>query len=465
MVETPKKAADLAVLEPSLRFVGLDVHKRQITAVILDAQGKKLATRTFELTGHRLETFARVTLRPTDRVALEATTNCWAVTRVLEPHVAEVVVSNPLATKAIALAKVKTDKVDAQVLAQLLRCGYLPSVWHPDPATRRLRELTGRRAGLVSQRTALRNRIHSVLAVRLIECPSDLFGKSGQEWLSALLDSSDRIDADGAWLIRSDLALLQALDQEQEALQRQLVQFAWEREQVKLLMTLPGVDVTVALSLLAALGDVTRFSTPEQLASYLGLVPSTRQSAAKCYHGPITKQGNSQARWMLIQAAQHVARHPGPLGHFMRRLKNRKNHNVAVVATARKLAMIAWHMLKNREPYRYAQPKTTQTKLARLRVEATGQKRRGGVAKGEKAQAKSQHAGGSREVKSLDRVYAEESLPARQEPAVGEKKMLQRSKMEAWAHSLGEDRRVPRSAGQKDESPRNQCSEKEVTTS
>ena len=143
-----------------------------------------------------------------------------------------------------------------------------------------------------------------------------------------------------------------------------LAQHAWQDQRVRLLMTLPGVDVTVAEAVLAALGDITRFTTPQQAASYLGLVPSTRQSAAKCYHGPITKQGNVQARWMLVQAAQQLGRHPGPLGNFFRRLKRRKNHNVAVVACARKLVIIAMHMLKNNEPYRYAQPATTETQTA-----------------------------------------------------------------------------------------------------
>jgi transposase len=107
---------------------------------------------------------------------LEATTNCWAVTDALRPHVSRVLVSNRLATKAIAQAKVKTDKVDAHVLAQLLRCDFLPEVWQPDEATRQLRELTGPRSALVSHRTALRNRIHRVLAMRLVEAPANLFG-------------------------------------------------------------------------------------------------------------------------------------------------------------------------------------------------------------------------------------------------------------------------------------------------
>jgi hypothetical protein len=129
----------------------------------------------------------------------------------------------------------------------------------------------------------------------------------------------------------------------------------------------------------------------------------------------------------------------------------KKNHNVAVVATARKLAVIAWHLLTHNEPYRYALPKTTETKLARLRVAATGERRRGGVPKGEKSKAKSEYAGGSRAVKSLDRVYAEQSLPERKALAPGEKKMVEQSKLVAWAQSLAVDHRVPRCSAQAQE--------------
>ena len=137
---------------------------------------------------------------------MEATTNCWAVVNVLQPHVARILVSNPMATKAIAQAKVKTDKVDAHVLAQLLRCDFLPEVWQPDEATRRLRELTGRRSALVGQRTMMRNRIHSVLAMRLIKTPLRLFNDAGLDWLSTVpLDDQARL------LVDSDLRQIEFL--------------------------------------------------------------------------------------------------------------------------------------------------------------------------------------------------------------------------------------------------------------
>ncbi len=426
----------------SARYVGLDVHKRTIVVCIMDAAGKVISTERLSTTREAVESFAKHVLEPTDHVALEATTNCWPIAALLKPFVQSVTVSNAMATRAIAKAKVKTDKVDARVLAHLLRCNYLPPVWHPDEQTQRMRQLTGRRAALVQQRTKLRNRIHSVLHMRMIETPSQLFSTKGLEWLKNLLASGE-LDDDAVFMIESDLRLLESLQQEIDRFEKLLAEEAYACDQVRLLMTLPGVDMLVALALLAALGDISRFRSPREVASYLGLVPSTRQSANKCYHGPITKCGNVQARWMLIQACQRLGRNPGPLGNFFRRLKKRKNHNIAVVAAARKMAMIAFLMLRNHEPYRYAIPRTTEAKLARLRIRATGKKRKGGPGKGQKGVAK--RPGGGRTIKSLDRVYAEEGLPQRkQELPLGERQMLKATGCEQFAESLASDRVVPR---------------------
>lgn len=271
-----------------IRYVGLDVHKRVVEACIVDRAGKVLARERFALNRRTLDKFATKVLRPGDHVALEATTNCWAVADALRPHVARVLVSNPMATKAIAQAKVKTDKVDAHVLAQLLRCDFLPEVWQPDEATRRLRELCGRRSALVGQRTAMRNRVHSVLAMRLVETPQELFNAKGLLWLKAA-----ELDDQARALVDSDLRQLAFLQKEIDALDLELARRGHANPQVKLLMTLPGVDVTTAQALLAAWGDPARFPDGDHAASYLGLVPSTKQSAGHCYHGPITKRGRS----------------------------------------------------------------------------------------------------------------------------------------------------------------------------
>jgi transposase len=420
-----------------VRYAGLDVHKRVVQVCIVDQAGKVVHRERFALSRPVLELFAAKVLRPSDHVALEATTNCWAVADALRPHVARVVVSNPMATKAIAQAKVKTDKVDAHVLAQLLRCDFLPEVWQPDAATRRLRELTGRRSALVSQRTMMRNRIHSVLAMRLVQSPSRLFKTDGLEWLGAV-----ELGEQARSLVDSDLRQLDFLQKEIDALDAELARRGHASDPVKLLMTLPGVDVATAESVLAAWGDVTRFPDGDHAASYLGLVPSTKQSADCCYHGPITKRGNSQARWMLIEAAQHLDKHPGPLGHFFRRLCRKKNRNVAVVAAARKLAMIGWQMLTRNEPYRYAVPRSTVTKLTRLRVKATGVCRKRGLAKGQRPVAKL--PGGSRTIKALAEVYHSEGLPPLHSLTPGEQRTVRRTGSAEFVRQIGQTQILPR---------------------
>lgn len=419
-----------AAKESECRFVGLDLHKRMVEVCILDSSGKIVQRTRIAPTRSYLRTFGENVLRPTDQVALEATTNSWAVARALRPYVASVTVSNAVATKAIAFAKVKTDKVDALVLAQLLRCDYLPSVWLPDEKTQQLREVTSRRTGLVGQRTAVRNRIHSVLATRLIEAGDErLFTAKGLSWLREL-----EIDAQGRLLLDSDLRLLESIDKEIAALDQVLAERGWEDPRVKLLLTLPGVDVVVALAILAAAGDIHRFCDGDQFAAYLGLVPSTRQSANHCYHGPITKAGRSHTRWMLVQAAHQYRKHPGPLGNFFRKLRKRKNYNVAVVGTARKLAVIAWHLLTRQEPYRYAVPKSTETKLAGLRVRATKQRRKTGP----KADARQRATlpAGTRQVKSLAEVYECEGLPPLPPAKPGELRTIVRSESESFVAQI-----------------------------
>ena len=353
-------------------YAGLDVHKRVVQAAVIDDAGQTVCSERFAMDRELLERFAQRRLGPECKVALEATTNTWAIVAILEPLCNEVVVSNPLRTKAIAESRVKTDKVDAMVLAQLLRSDFIPRVWKPDDETRRQRRQTTRRACLTHDLTRVKNRIHSILHQRLIDYEGDLFAKKGRAFLRSL-----DLDDDAMLTLRSEMSLLEHIESDIAELKHSMQREGYENARVRLLLTLPGVDVAVAQALLSTIGDVSRFRSADHAAAYLGLAPSTKQSADNCYHGPITRHGNPHARWLLVQAAQHVSRHPGPLGVFFRKIATRKNRNVAVVACARKLVTIAWHMLRNNEPYRYAQPKSTETKLQRLRVAATGRRKPG----------------------------------------------------------------------------------------
>ena len=346
-----------------MRYIGLDLHKKLLVVCALDAKGKVLFRESVECRRDTLLVFAQSKLRKTDRLAVEATTNTWAVADLLRPFVASVTVGNPLQIKAIAQAKVKSDKIDAQVLANLIRCDYLPTVWTPDEATQKLRQLTTIRGGVIADRTRLKNRAQSLLAQLLVVPPVKvLFSQKGLRWLRAVeLPSAVRSAVD------LYLRLYESVSQELRKIDDQLMALAYEDGRAKLLMTLPGVAHGVAMSLLAALGDIRRFKDGAHAASYLGLTPRLRQSAAKQYHGRITKAGCPQTRAMLVQAVQAASDHPGPIGAFFRRLRKRKKYNVAVIATARKLVTIAYLMLKNNEPYRYAKVDVMKDKLTRCR--------------------------------------------------------------------------------------------------
>ena len=294
----------------------MDLHKDLVVTCIVDETGKVVQRHRWSCTREALEHFGRRFLQAADKVALEATTNTWEVVTILKPFVAEVVVSNPLKTKAIAEAKIKTDKVDAEVLAQLLRCDFLPRVWEPPLATQQLRRATARRAQLVADKTAIKNRIHAVLHQRLLKCPfAALFCGRGRQWLPTL-----PLETEGRAAIDSDLRLLEVVEREIAQHEHILATHAYGEPQVKLLMTLPGVSLVVAQTLWAVLGDVARFRDADHAAGYLGLVPITRQSGGHCYHGPITNEGHRHARSLLVQAAQSVTNHPGPLGAFFRRV-------------------------------------------------------------------------------------------------------------------------------------------------
>lgn len=423
------------------RFAGFDLHKKEVEACIIDQSGKVLHRARFAANRDSITAFAIANQLSDCEVAIEATTNTWPVAKLLQPLCAAVTVSNPLRTKAISQSKIKTDKVDSLVLAQLLRSGFLPTVWIPDAHTCRMRDLTTQRSVLSSDRTRIKNRIHSILHQRLIPNPAgDLFSVGNLEWLRSKIS----IDQDGRDFLNCQLRLFDQIETEISLLTGKLAKLAFADKQVQLLMTLPGVDFTVAQSILAAFGDFSRFDSPNRAAAYFGLVPSTHQSGGKCYHGRITKQGRSHARWLLVQAAQNIDGHPGPLGHFFRKTTKKKNRNVAVVATARKLAVIAWHMLKNNEPYRYAQPETVQPKLARLRVAATGDKRTGGIPKGSKRPDAYGSGTKTRAIPGLDQIYEREGLPPISTLQAGEVRMLQETGCASHAVQARLPRRVPR---------------------
>jgi hypothetical protein len=198
-------------------------------------------------------------------------------------------------------------------------------------------------------------------------CPAaDLFGHKGRAWLSEQQLPPDELAAVAA--------LLRQLDFHAEELRwidADLGQAALARSEVPRLMSVPGVDATVALSIVAVVADFTRFRTPEKLVAYLGLNPRVRQSGGQpASHGRITKAGSAHARGMLVEAAWSASQAAAPLRAFYQRVAARRGMQIAVVATGRKLTVLCWHLINKGEDYAYAQPSLVAHKRRKLELRA-----------------------------------------------------------------------------------------------
>lgn len=349
-----------------MRSIGLDVHKHFAEVAIVEPGQGIVSRQRLPVSPASLRQFA-AGLGPDDQVVLEASFNTWAVADLLAEHAGRVVVSNPSKTRAIASAKVKTDKVDAGVLAHLLAADYIPAVWVPDDATRTLRRMVAEHRGLVVQRSQIRNRTHAILNRNLVECPyTDAFGRAGRRWLTAApLPEPERREVDRL------LRLLAALEREIEQLEIELAQARLQDAGLRHLVTVPGIGLITALALLAVIGDVKRFERPNRLVGYLGLDPRVHQSGDRpAYTGHISRLGQAHARGLLLEAAHSAIRVPGPLHAFYERVRSRRGTQIALVAVARKLVTLAWHLLTKDTDYEWVRPslKAQKWRLVELRA-------------------------------------------------------------------------------------------------
>jgi transposase len=352
----------------------MDIH-RTFAEVVFWEDGKLRPAGRVSMTRAGLEGFGR-SLGKDDEVVIEATGNAMAVVRVLSPHVGRVIVANPLQVKAIAHAHVKTDKIDAGVLASLRAADFLPEIWLPDADTERLRRLVARRNQLVRHRTRIKNEVHAILHAHLIPpCPhAELFGRLGRIWLAQQAVPNDERAA-----IERHLRELDRLGEDLATLDREIAQNGIEDLAVKRLLTITGVNLIVAAGLVAAIGDVRRFADPQKLVSYVGLNPRVRQSGlGLAQHGRISKRGRSHARAMLVEAAWAAAKAPGPLRAFFLRIRARRGHQIAAVAVARKLAVLCWHLLTKEADYQWARPALVANKMRSMELQAGQPARKGG---------------------------------------------------------------------------------------
>jgi transposase len=262
----------------------------------------------------------------------------------------QVEIADARKVKGLAPLACKTDRIDAWVLAELSRRELVPAIWLPDPAVRAERERARFRLFLVRRRSALKSRIHQTLISFGHACPvSDLFGRSGR----ALLE---RLALPEPWrgTFEASLRLIDELEQEIAACERELRRLGADHRYVPLLMTCPGIAWVLAYTIAAEIGDIARFPAPAKLVGYSGLCPRVYQSGEHDRRGPLSKLGPKYLRWALIEATTHAARHPAYRARHERtraRLGRQRGPRVAQVDTARRLAQAIWHMLTHNRPF------------------------------------------------------------------------------------------------------------------
>jgi transposase len=336
-----------------MNYLGLDFHKNYSTATIINHRGEIL--QRLKLCNNK-ESFVEL-LRPYKQevcAVVEACRNWYVAVDLLEGLVKDITLAHPFKVRAIAEAKIKTDSIDSETLAQLLRADLIPQSYLRDKINQRRQRILRSRSFYVKLRTQIKNRVHYMVDAQGEEeiregakCLSDLFGKKGLEWLRSLV------------VCEPDNKLLKSLLETYEVICQKVSETDWLIKEImaadrdcQLLKTIPGIGDFLSVLVKVEIGDISRFQTSSHLCSYAGLVSSTYSSGGRSWNGRITKQGNKWLRWAMIEAVVPAINSNGGLRGYYEKIKSRKGSKVAKVATARRLLCIVYRVLKERDSFK-----------------------------------------------------------------------------------------------------------------
>ncbi len=332
------------------RFLALDIHKHYVLIGGMNSL-REWVLRPRKVRMSRFPEWVQKNLKPTDAVVLESTSNAWEIYDLISPLVAKAVVANPLKVGQIAGAKVKTDKLDVERLLILLIADIVPEVWVPPHHVRDLRALISHRWRIHKQIAMTKNRLHSFIhRFNLIPPAGPLFSEKNLSWWQEQeFSSMVRLQ------IEQDLLILEHLTAHKEAVHQELACLSnrkpWSKD-VVFLMQLPGLGVVLSMTVLSAIGEITRFENAKNLVGYAGLGAGIHSSGLKHQGKGITKAGRKELRWAMVEAAWGAVRSDPHWKAQYEQLKKRGKHsNAAIVAIARKLLVSIWHVLTKGEPH------------------------------------------------------------------------------------------------------------------
>lgn len=323
------------------RYIGLDVHKYYLIAIAVDGDLNKVyGPQRVELS--QLEKWIKKTITKGDAVVFEMTANAWQIHDELLPYAYSVTVVHPPHVALIVRAQVMNDKIAAMQLARLHAKGLLVGIWVPPQEIRDLRTLTAQRQKMVELKTQAKCRLQSTLHRYHILPPEDvkLFSDENEPWWKELpVSILEKVR------IESDLATLAFAEGQIQSLEKRMAEWGAKETDVTRMMQITGIGLITAVTLMAAIGDIQRFPSASQLVGYSGLGSRVHDSGMTLRTGGITKAGRKDIRAVLVEAAQTAVLHDLHWKAELRRLEPRLGRSKAIVAIARKMLVVVWHLL------------------------------------------------------------------------------------------------------------------------
>jgi transposase len=330
-------------------YIGIDAHKLSESICVTDDAGTIVEEYKMENTQENWNGFMNRYGRECTEIAVEASTSGKYVARLLRDNGFKIHLANPNELKMIFRSNKKTDKNDARILAKLLRTGDLPESYLPSREIDELRTAIRYRRSLGEELTSIKNKVHAILAMHGIRIEaSDIFGKRS---LNRMLESSDKLPEMDRIILTDLISRFNDLSMRIEKLQDKIASLGNSIEEVKTLMTIPGIDYYTAIAIYSEIGDIKRFPDAEHLSSYTGLVPRVDQSGENAIYGHITKSGPSLLRYFIVNSVHTLIKLSPTFKTIYRKLKKRIGRYRSIIAVARKLAVVIYNMLEKKKEF------------------------------------------------------------------------------------------------------------------
>lgn len=335
-----------------MNYIGIDYHKQHFVATKMDSKGKVISKDRVSTDRESIQKyFKKANSKEKVKATMEACYGWQYFYDEVSELVDELIMAHPLKTRLIAEARIKTDSIDSETLAHLLRADLIPVAYAPSAETRDHKNLLRYRSSLTAMAVKIKNIIHAVLARNNIDNSSfkgltDKFGKKGKDYMRKMF-----LTGNDTAILNNYLDLLQEIEGKITTAESLIRGICREDEICKLLRTIPGIGDILAVTIRYEIDDIDRFVSSNKLCSYAGIVPSTYSSGKRTYQGKITKQGNKWLRWAMIEAAQRAPMRDRWLKNFYERISNKKGSKTARVAVARKLLKSIYSIWVERRPY------------------------------------------------------------------------------------------------------------------